>query len=212
MSTLGTLKAEIADDIARSDLTTQIASAISSAIDHYKSRRFYFNETRSVTFNTVAGQSTYDVGDNVNIPLFAKLDDVFLTDTGGTVSCLDREQEPASMEELLDSSAASGEPYLYGYYEESFRFYPIPDAAYTIRPVGVIEKAAPVNDAETDNVWMTKAYELIRCRAKVYLYGHVIRDAEEAATAGAAEQAALSALRDRGASKIGSGQIVRTYF
>ena len=41
-----------------------------------------------------------------------------------------------------------------------------PSVHYDIQFVGGIKTAAPASDAEAGNVWMTEAYELIRCRAK----------------------------------------------
>ena len=74
MTTLATLKSRIADDISRSDLTTQIANSITDAITYYQNRRFFFNETRSETFDTVAAQSLYRSSDDAAIPTFARLD------------------------------------------------------------------------------------------------------------------------------------------
>lgn len=211
MTTLGTMKAEIADDLGRSNLTAQIASAIASAIDHYKSRRFWFNSVRSATFVTVAAQSTYSVSDDADIPLMAKVDRVTLTDSGGIIYNLDR-IDPGEMEDLLDASASSGRPESWTWIEDTFRFHPIPDAVYTIRLTGVYEKAAPASDDEANNVWMTKAYELIRSRAKVYLYGHVIHAPDKAMTAGQAEVAALAALDERTSLRTADGRITPTVF
>lgn len=211
MTTLGTMKAEIADDLGRSNLTSQIASAISSAIDHYKSRRFWFNSVRSATFATVAAQSTYSSSDDSDIPLMAKVDRITLADSGGIIYVLDR-ISPDEMEELLDSSASSGRPECWTWIEDTFRFHPVPDAVYTVRLTGVYEKAAPADDTEANNVWMTKAYELIRCRAKVYLYGHVVHAPDKAGLAGQAEAAALAALDERTSLRMADGQIMPTVF
>lgn len=217
MSTLGALKSRIADDIARSDLATQIGEAITDAITYYSEARFFFNETRSSTFATVADQSTYSVVDDADIPLWLDLEEVWLTDSSGEAYNL-RRVDWAGIEGILDNSAASGRPYSYAYGESSFRLYPIPDAVYTVRPIGVIEKAAPAGDDETGNVWMTKAFELIRCRAKWYLYGHVIRDYQHAQAMGGvdgdggATGAAMGSLRSATAKRVASGRITPTQF
>lgn len=211
MSTLGDLKAEIADDLARTDLTSQIANAITAAIKRFQNRRFYFNETRSTTFTTADGQSTYSSSDSADIPKFARLDMVSLEDTNGEQYTL----TPYSierMESLLDNSAANGRPWGYLYFEESFRLYPTPDAAYTVRPIGTIMKDAPATDGEANNVWMTDAYELIRCRAKAYLAAHVLRDPELAQVMVQAEGDALSDLRERGTQRMSTGTVTRTTF
>jgi hypothetical protein len=226
VTTLSLLKTRIADDINRTDLTSQIADAITDAITHYKEQRFFFTETRSSTFATVATptpQSTYISSDDADIPLFVEIDDVFLND--GTNERRLTWASPAEMQWLLDSSAASGRPYKYSYFEQSFRLYPIPDAVYTVRPIGVIEKAAPATDGEADNVWMTKAFELIRCRAKWYLCGHTIQDFEMVIAMGGnpntpdgkngeggAVGAALQKLRRETAKKTYGGMIAATQF
>src|SRR5689334_5061353 len=57
---LAALKARIARDLNRTDLTTQIADEISSAIAYYRSHRFEFNEIQA-TFSTVAFQDEYAI-------------------------------------------------------------------------------------------------------------------------------------------------------
>lgn len=211
MTTLALLKAEIADDLARTDLTSQIEKAISAAIAYYQSQRFYFSESRSLTFATVIGQSTYSSADDSDIPTFVTIDDVFVVDSSSQAHHLDW-VDPADMEFKLDSSAASGRPYDWTYLDQSFRLYPVPDAVYTIRPIGHVEKAAPATDGETGNVWMSEAYELIRCRAKAYLYAHTMHNAELAMVMKAAENDALQALRGATGKKRSRGVVVATQF
>lgn len=217
MTTKTALKATIADDLIRSDLTTQIGEAIDTAIKFYQNHRFYFNEVRSVTFATVASQSTYASSDSTNIPLFVHLDSVYLVDSSSRVWELSR-TDPIDMEFLLDSSASEGRPYEYAYFESSFRLYPIPDGIYTVRPMGVIKKAVPATDGEADNVWMTEAYELIRCRAKAILAEHTLVDPDlmirmvgPDGDSGATGRA-LSSLMAETAKKVSLGRIVPTTF
>lgn len=176
--TLGGLKAKIADDLARSDLTTQIEDAIATSIKFFQTKRFWFNETRTRTFATVAGQSAYTTADDSDIPDFLDLDAVFLTDSGGTRIRLDPE-DPADIHQKLDAGAASGQPVTYAWFDKSFVFHPVPDAAYTITPMGHYILAAPASDSETDNAWMTEGFEMIRSHAKAYLYTHVIKNAPD---------------------------------
>ena len=207
MTTLATLKSRIADDISRSDLTTQIANSITDAITYYQNRRFFFNETRSETFDTVAAQSLYRSSDDAAIPTFARLDGVFLLDSSIFEYELER-YDPLEMELLLDASAPSERPYAYAYFEEAFRLYPIPDVStYDIRPVGVIEKIPPAGDADTDNVWMTHGFEMIRCRAKYYLFAHVIRQMDKAILFRDMANDAMLELRKQGTDKMHLGRI-----
>jgi hypothetical protein len=210
MTTKSLLIARIADDLARADLTSQIGNAIDDAITHYQPMRFFFNETRLATFVTVAAQSTYTASDDTDVPLFIELDAVMLSDGTNT-----RELEhisPTEIERLLDSSASSGRPTRYSYYEQSFRFYPVPDIAYTIRPIGLIEKAGPATDDELNNVWCVYAFELIRCRAKLLLTAHVIVDPELASIMSEAERQAYDKLRRETSKKQSGGVIEATCF
>ena len=211
-ATLTDLKATIADDLARPDLATQIAAAITEAITHYATTRFYFNETRTTTFDTVAAQSTYDVDDDANIPLWLEIDQMYVTDSGGSVFPLGQQSDIVDLQWLLGNGAASGRPHSWAYYDQSFVFYPIPDDVYTITPIGHIEIAEPASDSEASNKWMTEAYELIRCRAKAYLFAHVIHQAEEAGLAQQAEQQALDRLLSKTARKTGVGRIYSSEF
>ena len=211
MSTLSALKAQIATDLARSDLTSEIAAAITAAIEFYKSKQFHFNQSNSATFATVAAQSAYGSGDDADIPLFIRIDNVYLTD--GSVEYRLRQYQYDRMRLLLDSGSSSGRPFAWSYYNQKFYLYAIPDAAYTVTPIGLIEVAAPASDAETGNVWMTEAYELLRCRAKAYLYLHTIHNREKALDMQFAEDQALMALRENTARmRHDGGRIESTQF
>lgn len=214
--TLADLKARIQDDLARSDLASQIGNEIESAIEHFRGTRLYFTETRDVTFTTSIGQGIYTVIDNASIPMFFEMDDVFLTDAGQKHRLT--RSDPQELEYLMDSSASSGRPNRWAWFDQSIYLYPLPDIAYSIRLVGAIERASPANDAEENNVWMTEAFELLRCRAKWYLYGHVINDVNRAVQFGGIDGmgggvgAALAALRKKTTSQRAMGVITPTSF
>jgi hypothetical protein len=210
MTTKSLLITRIADDLARADLTSQIGNAIDDAITHYQVQRFYFNVTRLATFVTVAAQSTYTSVDDADVPKFIEIDSISLSDGTSTFSLT--LITPEEIELLLDSYASSGRPNRYSYYEESFRLYPVPDAVYTVRPSGLIEVAGPATDDEAGNVWMTKAFELIRCRAKVLLSGHVIIDPELASMMSVGEGQAYDKLRRQTSKKQSGGMIEATCF
>ena len=79
MSTLADMKARIANEVSRSDLDDMIALAISDAIDTYYDKRFFFNESREIVFDTVPGQEFYDKSDEPNIPDLLAIDYVKIT-------------------------------------------------------------------------------------------------------------------------------------
>jgi len=175
MSTLAALKSEIADDIIRSDLTSQIANAITAAIKHWQQTPYLFNDER-VTFSTVASQSDYTSSDDADIGRLVKIHSSFESD-GSNTSNLDRVGSD-HMEYLLDGSAANGEPYQYSYFAEKIRLYPKPDKAYTIILNARTVAAAPATDVETGNPWMEEGYPLIRAWAKRELGLHITNDPE----------------------------------
>src|SRR4051812_17372356 len=92
MTTLAVMKARIASEIARSDLTTQIASAINDAIAIYQKERFRFSDvtpSAPPTFNTVTDQWIYTASDNANIGTALGIDYV-MAEIGGSMSQLVR--------------------------------------------------------------------------------------------------------------------------
>lgn len=213
MTTRTTLKAEIIDDLER-DATAdgaRVLSAISSAIKFYQPKRFWFNESRGITFNTVDGTDSYDFGSGQEITTeFYKIDGVYVTENGQQYELSPRDYR--ELETLIDTTPTEGRPHSYAYINRALRLYPVPDAVYSIRLVGHIKAAEPASDGEADNVWMTEAYELIRCRAKWYLSTHVFPNPAMALSMRQAESDALLALRGATQDKIGTGHIIPTQF
>jgi len=195
MSTLAIMKARIADELSRSDLTSQIALAISDAIAAYEDERFLFNESRNVVFSTTASQEFYDSTDAAAIGTINKIDYAVVT-VNGDVQEL-RYQTPEDMEHLSDGVPATGAPWDYTFYDQQIRLYPTPDAAYTVRFAANVIAAAPASDGETGNPWMTYAERLIRSRAKNELALHVTKDMEEAQRMAVAVQEAYDQLKGR---------------
>lgn len=189
MSTLATLKAELADDLARSDLTSAIASEITNAIRFYQAEHFYFNETRDKTFDTVASQTWYSGDDDADIPLFVDVD--FMHISIGSNRYRLKRYSIERFELLTDGNATSGQPYAYAHYNRQIGLYAIPDQVYTVRIIGSYQTAAPATDDETDNPWMVEAYQLIRSRALANLCEFKVRNYERADRARSREASAL---------------------
>ena len=185
MTTKDALAARIADDLARSDLTTQIGNAIDDAIEHWKTTRFHFNETRAVTFTSVASQSIYTSSDSASIPLMFDVDTLYVTESGGTPELVGpngKKQDFDHVHDLILTGGGTGKPYMWAWFDRSIYVYPVPDStSYTFRLTGAIEKAVPASGSEADNVWMTEAFALLRAHAKGLLYLHVIHNMEKAA-------------------------------
>ena len=195
MSTLAIMKARIADELARDDLTSQIAYSITDAIAAYEDTRWFFNETRAVTFSTVASQEFYTSSDAAAIATIQKFDYVKVY-VGNQAYDLTYEA-PGEMENLSVSGTQIGTPWSYTWYGEQIRLYPIPDQVYTIRIGASVKVAAPASDAETGNPWMTHAERLIRSRAKLELALHVLKDEGLAQTMATAVEEAFDQLKGR---------------
>jgi hypothetical protein len=200
VTTLAIMKARIETELRRDDLTTQIADAITTAIGELEAERFYFNESRAVTFDTVALQEFYGAADSAFIPRILKFD-YAKTVIGGTVRTLDPET-PERMEYLSQNGVSTGQPLAYCWYGEQIRLYPKPTEIYTIRFGALIKMSAPASDAEADNPWMVKAEKLVRSYAKYEIYEHVLFDQAKAQVFNPANEAgptfeAMRVLRKR---------------
>lgn len=177
---LAAMKARIADELARADLTSQIALAITDAIRYYQNERFAFNESRDITFSTVATQDFYGAAANASIPLMFAFD-YLIVYIGGVPFELKR-KPPIEVELYNQNGLVKGQPTRYTFYNKQIRIGPVPDAVYLLRVAGQITYAVPASDAEANNPWMIDAEKLIRARAKQEIMIHVEkRDAADPA-------------------------------
>ena len=212
MSTRAVLKARIADDLDRDDITTQIEEAIADAITAYESEPFWWNEGRSITFSTVGGTWSYDAAGSVGLIMSIDALHVLI---GGRVRQLVPEQQNV-IEHLTEGGTTTerGEPTRYSFYDQALYLHPIPSAAWTVRVIGTIKVPEPATDLEANNPWMMRGYgfELIRCRAKAYLAVHVVDDANLLQAMGLAEASALETLRAKHHRLTSTGRIIPTSF
>lgn len=208
MTTRGAMLAEMADDMERSD-TAAFTSKINAAIRHYQPRRFWFNESRDVTFSTVAATDTYGF-DTIGTEFYS-IDGVFITISAGDVRELARGNY-AAMEAAADSDTTTGEPSDYAYINRALRLWRNPSDAFSMRIVGHVKVAAPMSDSEANNPWMTEAYDLIMSRAKAELYAHRYEDQGMAMTMQQAEASALQRLQRASGAKTSAGYLEATEF
>jgi len=207
MSTRAAMISEMEDDMERSD-STAFTSKINAAIRQYQPKRFWFNESRSVTFSLVASTDTYSfttIGTE-----FYRIDGVFLT--VDDVRELDRWDYTRMMERLADEQTETDVPSAWAYISRGMRFWRSPDDAYSVRLTGHVKLAAPATDSEADNLWMTEAYDLIMCRAKAELYAHRYEDPANAQTMRIAERDALNRLLGATEDKVAPGYLEATEF
>jgi hypothetical protein len=207
--TQAAMKLRIKNEIGRSDIDGDIANAIADAIEAYQEERFYWNESRTITFTTVQDQEFYDSSDAASLATISKID--YVTVYTGNQPYQLLAMAPQDIEHASTNGTSTGQPSWYCYYGEQLRLYPVPSDAWTVRVGAQITVAAPASDAEANNPWMTKAERLIRNRAKAELYTHVddIADDGKAAKHLAMAEEALGQLRERTAilTQIGEGRI-----
>lgn len=175
---------------------------INSAIRHYESMRFRWNEVRESEFATTsAGTRNYSLPADL-----VMLDSLKVVDTSDYIVLRQRRWD-----ELEDrdrqTSASDGVPTRYALYGNILRLYPWPDAAYTLvasyikryRPTsltgsycavatmggGSLTATSTASHNNQINGWTTDGEELIRERAKAAVRINYLHDGDAKQEAGA---------------------------
>lgn len=172
---LSDLKSRIADEINRTDLTSQINLAIRSAITFYSTETLFFQQER-VTANTTADQEYYA------LPVdFVTLNSLRITINSNNNYLL-RERTNEFFEEIYDGpDVYTGNPQYWTIYDQQLRLSPIPDDSYPLTMNYVKRLASLGADTDTNRLIEDLEEQLIRARAKWDLYENVIKDHTEAA-------------------------------
>src|SRR5262245_52038391 len=207
MSAFGDLKVQIANDLRRSNLPTEIAQAIKDAIQDHSVERFYFNETAIYTLDTIADEDEYTIASQPPILEFIKID-WLRTQVGNTWYGVKRE----SMDEIerLYSSPSSGQPDRFAVHGNEIRIFPMPDAIYPIRISGHYRMPELVNDIDA-NDWTNAGKNLIRYSALKRLFSYPIRDNAQVQMAESAEAKELDYLRRETNRRARSGRMQAYY-
>lgn len=165
MATLADLKARIVAEMARDDLETDIPDVllyhIQDACEFYSDTKWWFNSILT-TVTTTANVATVTIPSTVRI--IERL----------TIPAYDRELREVTLGGL-DETTSNAAPSHYSYYNDSIRFWPTPDAAYTLNVYGIAKVAAPAVDADT-SIWTNEAAPLIAAHARMTLSRDVFRD------------------------------------
>lgn len=209
--TFGGCLAEIQADTDRNSAAQVLAMrrAIESSVAHYQKKgRFWFNESRSITFNTVIGTDTYAFNTATTTEAigaeFDRIDGVWVTFGTGDVREMDR-VDYSEIEADADSQTSNNQPTAYAYINRGIRFDYAPIAIYSVRIAGHIIVAFPTGDDTADNPWFTEAFDLIMSRSKAWLYANRWEDPANAALMVAVEKSNLEMLRDATWDKLGTG-------
>lgn len=212
MATYADLQARIARELHRTDLTSDIQSAIKTAIDFYASQRFHWNEKRW-SLTTIGGTKFY--GQSTPLPGtlpsdILEIDSITVT-ANSRIYQLDR-MSYTDMDAIdAGTTPLAGYPRLWAWYGDQIRLYPTPNSAYVLTISG--QYAYPDLTADADSSpWTNQAEELIRCRAKRDLCAHVLSDDQMAVRMDGLEQRALRSLKAQSNKLISSGRISNTRF
>lgn len=209
MATYGTIGTRIADEINRSDLSSQINNAIQSALLELEGERYWF-EDGSATITTVANQTFYALPGDLRDTDFttALADGVTIREIDGAVCNFNNWFQPlrpvtVDWIDTYQIPTYVGQPYYYAFLGEQIRLAPTPSAAYQITIRGHLSPAT-LSAASDTNVWTINGEPLLRARAKTILHRDVLRDAEEMQFCLQAEEMARQALnRKTGARQSG---------
>lgn len=171
------MAARIASELRRSDISSQIENAIADAISAYQTERFRFSDVDPAnpdTFNTVVSRDVYDSTDSAIIGLMHKVDRVYIL-IGNNQQAI-RVEQPKVLRLYNQTALMLGQPDAYAIEDNKMILSPIPSSVWQVTIEAFRDIAAPANDAETNNPWMTTAERLIRARAKYELAVHVLRN------------------------------------
>lgn len=205
----GSMATRIGDEVKRSDLSAQILLEIQSAIQFYESEQFWFNQARTYTFPTVAGQEYYTSAASAQIPYILFLDSVSALINGNRTTLF-----PLNFDQMNDisvlPSSSFAPPMQYSYYTQALRLYPIPDQVYTVTLFGTF-KLSTLSVAADTNAWMVEGEMLIRSRAKREVLKRYVRNPALAQDAAQDEAEALINLREATSRRVATGVIAPTW-
>lgn len=193
-STYGILQSRIADDLNRSDLTTQITQNILLAIEHYKNERTWFNETNS-PLTAVVGQSYVVAPSDI-----LAIDGFYITISGKNIELM-----PRDLNAVIEFRPTTrGRPRAYCFYQDRFELDRLPDTAYTM-PLYYRGQLSVLSGSSDANGWTTDCEDLIVFHAEKMLYANIIKDFQKASAAGALEREALTRVRSMSIARTTTG-------
>ena len=178
-SSFGQMCDRIADELVRPDLrASHIPLAVNDAIKEAATNRFWFNEVRGLTFNTVSGRDFYDNADYYQLAFLSKIDALWLVINGqrwnmDPVNALDIEDW------MQGQTTLTGEPSHYARYANGIRFWMVPRESWAVYIDGVMSFAPLSGDSDT-NPYVSEGERYIRALAKANLLEGVIRDFDQA--------------------------------
>lgn len=207
--TLSDLKAQIADDLERSDLTAQIAEAIGDAVRTHENERFWFNETVNSTVTLSASAFSISL---TALPLtFLHIDRIRLLQD--STSLIDLDQRTYGRVMFFQDARTFAEPSEWALYAETIQFDTAPNVNETLVLDGIIRTSTASAAADTAT-WFSDplARQLIRNKAKLSLYANLLKDSEQAGICKGMADEALRQMRVKSTTRRATGYVVPSYF
>lgn len=171
MATLQVIRANIATDLKRSGLNTEIDKHINYALSFYEQEIFWFSEKQG-TFNTVAAQQSYTTSDGVPSDILRIRKMVV---TKNNIRYIVEPQSLDWIRESYGNTSYKGYPDYYALWADKIWLYPTPDAAYVVT-LDYYQKFSDVSSDSDENDLMIYGQGLIQERAKFTLYTDLIED------------------------------------
>lgn len=129
-----TLQSRIATELRRGDLTAQIVSEISSAIEYYQYEEFPWTEASMVPFQTVQGQRYYTLPAN-----FLRVTDV-ISQIGNYTYFLQPETEQYLDRIDWGNTFWTSYPLLFSIWTNQIRLFPPPQSNLPVQIKGIIQQ------------------------------------------------------------------------
>lgn len=200
MSTYSQVQSRVADDLIRTDLTSQIQQHILLAIQFYKNERFWFNETSATALTTVSSAQVAAPTD------ILRIDNLYIVISGKNIELM-----PRDLNAIVEfRPTTNGRPRAFCYYRNQFELDRRCDQAYTLT-LYYLKELTALSAAGDTNGWTVDGEDLIVYHAEKALYANVIKDMAKAALAEEQERTALVAMRSMTIARTTTGYTKAVY-
>ena len=215
MTTFLDVRTRVADQLARSDLNTQIDREIQLAMARYNRRVSWLHEVREVSLTSVAAQAWYS---SVDVSTGTGPQDT----TGRTavdvadIQKIDYMRDPnyddlrqvhySDFEGFFDTTGAARRPTYFTLYAGQIGIWPVPDGV-TIYTLSAVVKPIIPSLAADESIWFDQAQELIENAAAAAICRKFIQDGERAQAFQVYETEAWNDLVREGNQKMATGKL-----
>ena len=215
MTTFLDVRTRVADQLARSDLNTQIDREIQLAMARYNRRVSWLHEVREVSLTSVAAQAWYssvDVSTGTGPQDTTGRTAVDVTDIQKISYMRDpdyddlRQVHYSDFEGFFDTTGAAGRPTYFTLYAGQIGIWPVPDGV-TIYTLSAVVKPVIPSLAADESIWFDQAQELIENAAAAAICRKFIQDGERAQAFQVYETEAWNDLVREGNQKMATGKL-----